>query len=247
MPAIDRDMPATLRDRAGAQIKAQASARYRGGGVSESISVVIVDDHQMFREGIRSRIEGESDMTVVGEAGTAEAAFELVEQTKPTVLILDIRLPNMSGLEAARLLRSRHPSLSILLLTGYDFDQYVRAAARAGLQGYLLKDSPQEALISAIREIAGGGTVLSPTVASAVIQNLATMSGGRQRQTWELTVREIEILEILYQGLRNAEIAERLAISPRTVEAHVGNIISKLGAQSRTEAVRIAVSKNLIK
>ena len=83
MPAIDRDMPATLRDRAGAQIKAQASARYRGGGVSESISVVIVDDHQMFREGIRSRIEGESDMTVVGEAGTAEAAFDLVEETDP--------------------------------------------------------------------------------------------------------------------------------------------------------------------
>ena len=97
----------------------------------QPISIAIVDDHQMFREGIRSRIERESDMTVVGEAGTAEEAFDLVVNTKPTVLILDIRLPSMSGLEAARRLRNKHPDLSILLLTGHDFDQYVRAAARA--------------------------------------------------------------------------------------------------------------------
>ena len=211
------------------------------------IKVLIVDDHQMFREGIKNRLEEEPDIKVVAEAGTAEEALVLVEETGPSVVVLDIRLPNMSGIEAARLLRKRFPGVRILILTGYDFDQYVRAAARAGIQGYLLKDSPQEALISAIREIAGGGTVLSPNVASKVIQNLATMSGGRQRQTWELTVREIEILEMLYQGLRNAEIAERLSISPRTVEAHVGNIIAKLGAQSRTEAVRIAVEKHIIR
>ncbi len=211
------------------------------------IRVLIVDDHQMFREGIRNRLEEEPDISVVAEAGTAEEALVLVEETGPGVVLMDIRLPNMSGIEAARLLRKRFPGVRVLMLTGYDFDQYVRAAARAGIQGYLLKDSPQEALISAIREIADGGTVLSPNVASKVIQNLATMSGGRQRQTWELTVREIEILEMLYQGLRNAEIAERLAISSRTVEAHVGNIISKLGAQSRTEAVRIAVEKRVIR
>jgi DNA-binding NarL/FixJ family response regulator len=216
--------------------------------VSEPISVVIVDDHQMFREGIRSRINGESDMTVVGEAGTAEAAFDLVEETDPTVLILDIRLPNMSGLEAARLLRNRHPDLSILLLTGYDFEQYVRAAARARIQGYLLKDSPQEKLIDAVREIARGGTVLSPDVASKVIKDLAEVSeGGRPRRTTDLTVREIEILEMLYQGLRNAAIGDRLKISTRTVEAHVGNVISKLGAQNRTEAVQIALRDRIIR
>jgi DNA-binding NarL/FixJ family response regulator len=208
---------------------------------------MIVDDHQMFLEGIRTRLEKEPDITVVADIGTAEEALALVEEVGPTLVILDIRLPNMSGIEAARLLRKRFPCLSILMLTGYDFDQYVRAAARAGIQGYLLKDSPQETLISAIREIAAGGTVLSPNVASKVIQNLADMSRGRQRQTWELTVREIEILEMLYQGLRNAEIADRLSISPRTVEAHVGNIIAKLGAQSRTEAVRIAVDKRIIR
>jgi DNA-binding NarL/FixJ family response regulator len=216
--------------------------------VKQPISVAIVDDHQMFREGIRSRIERESDMTVVGEAGTAEEAFDLVEQTKPTVLILDIRLPNMSGLEAARRLRNRHPSLSILLLTGYDFDQYVRAAARARIQGYLLKDSPQEELVDAIREIARGGTVLSPNVASKVIENLAEVSdAGRPKRISELTVREIEILEMLYQGMRNAAIGDRLEISTRTVEAHVGNVISKLGAQNRTEAVQIALENRIIR
>ena len=214
----------------------------------QPINVVIVDDHQMFREGIRSRIERESDMTVVGEAGTAEEAFDLVEQTEPTVLILDIRLPKMSGLEAARLLRNRHPNLSILLLTGYDFDQYVRAAARARIQGYLLKDSPQEELVAAVREIARGGTVLSPDVASKVIENLAEVSdAGRPKRISELTVREIEILEMLFQGMRNAAIGDRLEISTRTVEAHVGNVISKLGAQSRTEAVKIALENRIIR
>ena len=216
--------------------------------MTQPISVAIVDDHQMFREGIRSRIERESDMTVVGEAGTAEESFDLVEQTKPTVLILDIRLPNMSGLEAARRLRNRHPSLSILLLTGYDFDQYVRAAARARIQGYLLKDSPQEELVDAIREIARGGTVLSPNVASKVIESLAEVSdAGRPKRISELTVREIEILEMLYQGMRNAAIGDRLEISTRTVEAHVGNVISKLGAQNRIEAVQIALENRIIR
>ena len=216
--------------------------------MKQPITVAIVDDHQMFREGIRSRIERENDMTVVGEAGTAEEAFDLVEQTKPMVLIIDIRLPNMSGLEAARLLRNRHPGLSILLLTGYDFDQYVRAAARARIQGYLLKDSPQEELVEAVREVARGGTVLSPDVASKVIENLAEVSdSARPKRISELTVREIEILEMLYQGMRNAAIGDRLEISTRTVEAHVGNVISKLGAQNRTEAVQIALENRIIR
>ena len=210
--------------------------------------VLIVDDHQMFREGIRTRLEAEPDMEVVGEAGSAEEALDMVDSTNPTIVLLDIRLPSMSGIEAARHFRSKWPDLKIVLLTGYDFDQYVRAAARAGIQGYLLKDSPQEALVDALRDVVAGGTVLSPNIASKVIQSFVESPGSsRDRPPSELTMREIEILEMLYQGLRNAEIAKRLSISPRTVEAHVGNIISKLGAQSRTEAVRIAISKNLIK
>lgn len=212
------------------------------------IRLLIVDDHRMFREGIRKRLEEEPDFTVVGETATAEEALVLVEKKSPSIVLLDIRLPSMSGIEAARLMHTRWPDLKILILTGYDFDQYVRAAARAGIKGYLLKDAPQEALISAIREIANGGTVLSPNIASKVIQSLASPGGGtRRRPTFELTVRELEVVEMLYRGLRNAEIGRLLSISPRTVEAHVGNIILKLGAQSRTEAVRIATEKKLVR
>lgn len=215
--------------------------------VISTLKVLLVDDHGMFREGIRRRLEEESDFEVVGEAGDAETAFDLVEQTQPDIVVLDIRLPNMSGIEAARLFREKYPDLKILVLSGYDFDQYVRALARTGIQGYLLKDSQQGELVDALREIATGGTVLPPQIASKVIQSYSSAGSSRDRQGWDLTVREIEILEMLYQGLRNSEIAEKLSISPRTVEAHVGNIISKLGARSRTEAVRVAVEKNLIK
>ena len=212
------------------------------------LKVLLVDDHSMFREGIRKRLEEEPDFQVVGEASTAEEAVQILEKQEAEVVILDIRLPNMSGIEAARVFRERWPDMKILVLSGYDFDQYVRALARTGIQGYLVKDSPQDELVSALREIAAGGTVLPPQIASKVIRSYAFGTVAvRDRQGWDLTVREIEILEMLYQGLRNAEIAERLSISPRTVEAHVGNIISKLGARSRTEAVRVAVDKNLIK
>ncbi len=210
--------------------------------------ILIVDDHQMFREGIRRRLEDEGGIEIIGEASSGQEALELVESLNPSIVLMDIRMPEMSGIEAARVMRRRWPDLKIVLLTGYDFDQYVRAAARARIQGYLLKDSPQETLVDAIRDVIGGGTVLSPHIASKVIQNLAeSPSATRERQPSELTLREIEILEMLYQGMRNADIAGKLNISPRTVEAHVHNIISKLGAQSRTEAVRIAVGKNLIK
>ena len=215
--------------------------------MKSKIRLLIVDDHRMFREGIRKRLEEEPDFTVVGETATAEEALVLVEKKSPTIVLLDIRLPSMSGIEAARVMHTRWPDLKVLILTGYDFDQYVRAAARAGIKGYLLKDAPQDSLVSGIREIAKGGTVLAPNIASKVIQNLASSGGiSRRRPTFELTVRELEVVEMLYRGLRNTEIGRHLSISPRTVEAHVGNIILKLGAQSRTEAVRIASEKKLV-
>ena len=216
--------------------------------MNKPLKVLIVDDHRMFREGIRTRLEQEPDIQVVGEAGSAQEAIALMEETDPSIMILDIRLPSMSGIELARLVRSRWPDLKILVLSGYDFDQYVKAAARVGIDGYLLKDAPQDSLVQALRDIATGGAFLPPNIASKVMRGYSASSGTlRDRRVMELTVRETEILELLYQGLRNSEIAERLSISPRTVEAHVGNIISKLGAQSRTEAVRIAVEKNLIR
>jgi CheY-like chemotaxis protein len=121
------------------------------------LRILIVDDHQMFREGIRRRLEQEPDMAIVGEADSAEDALEKVAQAKPTIVLLDIRLPRVSGIELARQLRQRWPDLKILVLTGYDFDQYVRAVARVGVSGYLLKTAPQDTVVQAIREVAAGG------------------------------------------------------------------------------------------
>ena len=216
--------------------------------MEHTIRALIVDDQQMFREGIRSRLENEPDIEVVGEAGTAEETLARIPETNPTIVILDIRLPDVSGIEVAKLIRRDWPDMRILILTGYDFDQYVRACARAGIDGYLLKDSPQEHLVNALREIAAGGAVLPPKIASKVMRTYSEApTKNRERQLEELTVREIEVLELIFQGLRNSDIGERLSISARTVEAHVRSIIGKLGAQTRTEAVRIAVENNLIK
>jgi len=213
--------------------------------MEQPIRVLIVEDQQMFREGIRRRLEQEPDICVVGEAASAKEALAQVQQTSPHIVILDIRLPDISGIEVARRLRDQWPELKILILSGYDFDQYISAAARVGIQGYLLKDAPQDSLVQAIREIKAGGAVLPPQVASKVMRHYA--SNVQNDLPGELTLREVEVLELMYQGLRNQEIAEYLSLSARTVEVHVGNIISKLGAESRTEAVRIAVEKRLVK
>ncbi len=212
------------------------------------LKVLIVDDHRMFREGIRSRLASEADIKVVGEAASAEEALDQVRTTKPSLVVLDVRLPDMSGIELARQLRQEWPSLKILMLTGYDFDQYVRAAARVGVEGYLLKDSPQDELVHAIREIAGGGAVLPPRIAMKVMRSYSVEPpAAKEAPLGKLTMRELEIVELIHQGLRNADIAQRLSISARTVEAHVSSIMGKFNVQSRTEAVRIAVDMGMIK
>lgn len=212
------------------------------------IKVLIVDDQQMFREGVRKRLEQEVDICVVAEAGTPEEALAQVEQAKPDIVILDIRLPNISGIEVARRMRRQWPDLKILMLSSYDFDQYVSAAARVGIQGYLVKDAPQDELVHAIHVIAAGGAALPPNIASKVMKNYsASPPHIPEGLLGELTIREIDVLELMYQGYRNSDIAEHLSISPRTVEAHVSNIISKLGVQTRTEAVHIAVEKGYIR
>jgi DNA-binding NarL/FixJ family response regulator len=216
--------------------------------VNTLLQVLIVDDHRMFREGVRSRLEQEPDIQVVGEASSGQEAFALVEQTNPTIVTLDIRLPDTSGIEVARLLRQQHPELKILILSAYDFDQYVETTVRLGVDGYLLKDSSQEKLVQALREIASGGVVLPPHIASKLMRTYSTRRAVfREREPDELTVRELEVVELMAHGLRNIEIARRLLISVRTVEAHVSNIMAKLGAQSRTEAVQIAIEEGLIK
>jgi DNA-binding NarL/FixJ family response regulator len=211
------------------------------------VKVLIVDDHRMFREGIRTRLARHARFKVVGEAANSDEAIRVMQQTVPSIVILDIRMPGSSGIDLARRLRREWPDVKILVLSGYDFDQYVRALARIGIHGYLLKDSPQEALIEALDEIARGGVVLPPRIASKVMRSYASDSVNEGRNSrWDLTVREIEVLECLHEDLRNADIASRLDISTRTVEAHVSSIISKLGARSRTDAVKKAIQLGII-
>ena len=210
--------------------------------------VLIVDDHRMFREGIRKHLARHARFKVVGEASDADEAIRLMPQTSPDIVILDIRMQGPSGIDVARRLRREWPEVRILVLSGYDFDQYVRALVRIGIHGYLLKDSPQETLVEALDQIAAGGVVLPPRIASKVMRSYASESAHDDpKRRWDLTVREIEVLECLHEGLRNADIASHLDISTRTVETHVSSIISKLGARSRTEAVRKAVQNGLIR
>jgi DNA-binding NarL/FixJ family response regulator len=211
------------------------------------VKVLLVDDHRMFREGIRTRLARHARFKVVGEAANSDEAIRVMQQTVPSIVILDIRMPGSSGIDLARRLRREWPDVKILVLSGYDFDQYVRALARIGIHGYLLKDSPQEALIEALDEIARGGVVLPPRIASKVMRSYASDSVNEGRNSrWDLTVREIEVLECLHEDLRNADIASRLDISTRTVEAHVSSIISKLDARSRSDAVKKAIQLGII-
>lgn len=203
----------------------------------------------MFREGIRARLEKEPGIEIVGEASSGGEAIAMLSQN-PSMVILDIRLPDISGIEVASQIRKQNQDIKIIMLTGYDFSQYVRALARLGIDGYLLKDSPQEELVHAIREIASGGVVLPPKIASKFMREYSANYKSEKisdRRPWDLTLKEIDILEFMSLGLKNAEIAQRLEISARTVENHVSSIMGKLGATSRTEAVRIGSQNGLIK
>ncbi len=212
--------------------------------MSDVYSVLIVDDHEMLREGIRQALDAAPDFDVIGEAASAEAALGLLNRTAPDIAILDIRLPGRSGIELARTIRRRWPRVKILVLSGYDFDQYVRALTRIGIRGYVLKEAPQSELIEALRQIAAGEAVLPPRIASKVMRDISGKTPARIGVA--LTLREIDVLEHVCHGLKNSEIAERLDISPRTVETHVASISAKLGAHSRTEIVKIAVEAGLL-
>ena len=193
---------------------------------TRTIRVALVDDHAMVRQGIKDRLERETDIVVVGEADNREAGIALVEQLMPDVVVLDIRLRNDSGIEVAKKLRADHPGVKILILS-------------------ISKENSQEELVQAIREVISGGAVLTPKVASKVMramseQPIPAVPAMNSTQADDLTLREVEVLELLREGMRNQGIAEHLAISPRTVESHVARIMAKLGATSRTEAIRTA-------
>ena len=205
----------------------------------KKIKVILADDHALFREGTRSILEQEPDIEVVAEAKDGVEAVELVHEFQPDVALIDIAMPRVNGIEATKQIKARHPTTAVLILTAYDNDQYILALLEAGAAGYLLKNVKGDDLVNAIRAVNSGEAVLHPVIAQKVLHRLTASEQSAQRTTkpQELSEREMEVLKMAAQGFSNRDIADKLFLSRRTVQAHLANIFHKLDVGSRTEAV----------
>ncbi|HXF70456.1 MAG TPA: response regulator transcription factor [Thermoflexus sp.] len=203
------------------------------------IRVLLADDHPAVRTGIRQFLERDPAIEVVAEAGSGEEALALIARHRPDVVILDLRMPGLSGLEVLRRLRAEHPEVRVLVLTAYDDDPYIFAALRAGARGYLLKTAGPEDLIRGVRMVYAGRSVLDPTVAERLMEELGRPEAEGEPE--RLTERELEVLRLAARGLTNRAIGFQLGISERTVHSHMINIFAKLGVSTRTEAVLKAI------
>lgn len=212
------------------------------------IKVLVADDHAIVREGVKMILAKESDIEVVGEASDGQQALELVEQMQPAVVVMDISMPGMGGIEATQLVKERHPGVNVLALTMHEDESYVFKLLRAGASGYVLKRAAAQDLVQAVRAAARGEAFLYPSVARNVIQDyLKRVEAGEERARYDgMTEREKEILTLIAQGLSNKQIADRLYISIKTVQTHRAHILEKLGLHDRSELVRYAIRKGLI-
>lgn len=199
------------------------------------IRVFLVDDHEIVRRGIAQLVDAEADLTVVGEAGSFHEAGRRIDATLPDVAVLDVRLPDGSGIDLCRDIRSAHPEVACLILTGYDDDDALRSAVLAGASGYVLKDIRSRALIDAIRRVAAGGTIQSP----AVLRRAATAlqpDAHDEPPGPALSLRESQVLGLIAEGLTNREIGARLGLAEKTVKNYVSGLLAKLGMERRTQA-----------
>ena len=216
------------------------------------ITILIVDDQQLLRLGFRMIFEAEPDLEVVGEAGDGSEAVRLTGQTSPDVVLMDVRMPRTSGIEATEQIVAKYPGSRVLVLTTFDLDEYAFAALRAGASGFLLKNSEPAELLSAIRTVARGDAVVAPRVTRRLLEKFASqLPAGPDDQAEDprlrlLTEREREVLTEVAHGLSNAEIAGRLYLSEATVKTHVGRILPKLGLRDRVQAVVFAYETRLI-
>lgn len=211
----------------------------------EEITVLLADDHVLLRQGTRELLEREDDLKVIGEAGDGEEAVHLAQDLHPHVVIMDIAMPKLNGIEATRRIKEMQPDTAVLILSAYDDDQYVFAILEAGAAGYLLKDVPSQELVEAIRAVHAGESILHPTIARKVINRFASPRGPGVLgvEADQLSEREMEVLKLAAQGMSNMEIANELALSVRTIQGHLSNIFSKMQVGSRTEAVIQALQR----
>jgi len=227
--------------------KGIASPEAVGREATGRIRVLLADDHLVVREGTRQIIEREPDLVVVAEANDGREAVALAEKECPDVALLDISMPVMNGIEATKEIKKICPRTAVLVFTAYDYDEYVFAILEAGAAGYLLKNVRGGELIDALRRVYAGESVLHPAIAKKVVSRVAASAGAEETPGREiLTDRELEVLRLAAQGLSNRQIAERLVVSPRTVQSHMANIFGKLQVGSRTEAVTLALRRRWI-
>ena len=208
------------------------------------IRILIADDHPIVRDGLTAVLGPQPDFEIVGAASDGEETLRQVAALRPDVLLLDLEMPRLDGVETLRRLAVDGRSTPTIVFTAFDTDDRIVEAVRAGAQGYLLKGAPREELFNAIRVVQAGGSLLQPVIASRLLNRL---NQDRQTDPDALTAREVEVIHLLAQGLPNKEIATRLVITERTVKFHVGSILSKLGARNRTEAVAVARTRGIIK
>ena len=207
------------------------------------IRILIADDHPIVRDGLSAVLSTQTDFEVVGEASNGEELLTKAEALKPTIILTDLEMPLIDGVEAIRRLRERLPESRIIVLTAFNTDDKIVNSIRAGAQGYLLKGAPRAEIFNAVRTVAAGGSLLSPVVVSTLLQHVRDPQAPTPDA---LTEREMEVLRLIAQGMANKKIAAELQVTERTVKAHASAIMGKLGAGNRTEAVRVAVQRGLI-
>ena len=211
-----------------------------------TIRVLVADDQSMVRAGFRMLLSREEDIEVVAEAANGLEAVEKAARLRPTVVLMDIRMPELDGLEATRRILATDNGARILILTTFDLDEYVYEALRAGASGFVLKDDPAEQLLSAIRIVAGGEALLSPAITKRVISQFSRIrQRAPQKELEDLTERELEVLRLIARGLSNAEIGQELYISDTTVKTHITHIFQKLDLRDRVQAVVLAYESGL--
>lgn len=214
-----------------------------------STKILLVDDHELVRQGIAAMLGGASDLEVVGHARTGREAIEIARKALPDIVLMDVRMPDMDGLEATRKIKEERPRTAVVMVTMHDNAAYLREAVQAGAAGYLLKNLSRDELIDAIRQVASGGAFIESQMLRGMLSELKPVSpsaGANLKNVKNLTKREREILALVAEGMSNREIAEKLVLSPETVKSHVAAVLEKLNVSDRTQAAIYAVRNGLV-